>query len=365
MTERQYPWDELEIDVTDDKKLIKKAYAVLLKQFKPDENPEKFKEIQAAYKSALAMLQWQVQEKFDKPVQETGKNNQPQSDDFILETAVGLDEESLVEEKQQTELIENLYKQLHEMAFAPLAVKDKLENWKFIEDYYQIDDLLLKEEVARTVFKKVAEYNLFQLKQNKTMLIEPAILKYMDEIFDWSSKWNDYQNLFPEHYFKVTLDALQNRSVKLTWFNGVFLLFFRGIGLVVDLFISGIVTFLLVEILLSDLNNPSIIVVLCFILYTLISELLSKYHITIGMKYAKVLLLDEFGNTCSKKSILQRQLFFHLSLSPFYLWMTGFVNSDLIFSIMIAAVFVINVISFTFFRRLIHDVVSKTVVISF
>lgn len=43
----------LEIDVTDDKKAIKKAYAALVKQYHPEEYPEKWQEIHAAYETAL------------------------------------------------------------------------------------------------------------------------------------------------------------------------------------------------------------------------------------------------------------------------------------------------------------------------
>ena len=46
-------WEILGIEPTSDKKEIKKAYARLLKQYHPEENPEKFKKIQAAYQQCL------------------------------------------------------------------------------------------------------------------------------------------------------------------------------------------------------------------------------------------------------------------------------------------------------------------------
>lgn len=46
-------WDILGIEPTKDKKEIKKAYARLLKQYHPEENPEEFKQIQAAYQQCL------------------------------------------------------------------------------------------------------------------------------------------------------------------------------------------------------------------------------------------------------------------------------------------------------------------------
>lgn len=46
-------WEILGIEPTSDKKTIKRAYAKLLKQYYPEENPEKFKQIQAAYQQCL------------------------------------------------------------------------------------------------------------------------------------------------------------------------------------------------------------------------------------------------------------------------------------------------------------------------
>lgn len=46
-------WEVLGIEPTKDKKEIKKAYARLLKQYHPEENPEEFKQIQMAYQQCL------------------------------------------------------------------------------------------------------------------------------------------------------------------------------------------------------------------------------------------------------------------------------------------------------------------------
>ncbi|MFK8012672.1 MAG: DnaJ domain-containing protein, partial [Marinicellaceae bacterium] len=199
------PWKTLNIDPTDDKKIIKKAYAKLIKQYKPDEYPEKFQEIQQAYQMALSSMH------YNQKIIENQESSQI-NDEIIKESkkeTFELSEKKLFEhkqdsafQKQQQELIDNLYAQLHAMAFAPLVVKNKLDNWKFIEDFYQIDDLTLKDEVAKTVFKKVAEYNLFQMKQNNTLLINPVTLSYFDKTFDWRTKWGEYVNVFPDHYFK-------------------------------------------------------------------------------------------------------------------------------------------------------------------
>lgn len=52
----------LEIEPTKDKKVIKKAYAKLVKKYHPEEYPEKWKEIHEAYEAAIAWTQWQDQD---------------------------------------------------------------------------------------------------------------------------------------------------------------------------------------------------------------------------------------------------------------------------------------------------------------
>lgn len=46
-------WEFLNIEATSNKRAIKKAYAILLKQHKPDEQPEAFQQLHDAYKEAL------------------------------------------------------------------------------------------------------------------------------------------------------------------------------------------------------------------------------------------------------------------------------------------------------------------------
>ena len=49
-------WEILGIEPTKDKKEIKKAYARLLKQYHPEENPEEFKQIQALINSVYIQI---------------------------------------------------------------------------------------------------------------------------------------------------------------------------------------------------------------------------------------------------------------------------------------------------------------------
>lgn len=55
------PWQVLGIEPTGDAKIIKKAYAVLVKKNKPDENPEGFAQLHKAYKQCTAIAKQMAQ----------------------------------------------------------------------------------------------------------------------------------------------------------------------------------------------------------------------------------------------------------------------------------------------------------------
>ena len=66
------PWQTLGVEPDANKKDIKRAYASLAKQFRPDESPGDFQRIREAYEAMLALLQHS---------QSSGQ--QPQSQDSV------------------------------------------------------------------------------------------------------------------------------------------------------------------------------------------------------------------------------------------------------------------------------------------
>ena len=376
------PFKTLNIETTTDKKTIKKAYAVLIKQNKPDENPEKFKQIQAAYKQALWFAQSQLEAIDDVENSQVSANEQSNEQSYIAkepETTEIIEHEQidvtssetsaeeaqlLAFQKQQNELIENLYQQLHTMAFAPLKTKARLDNWKFIEDYFKIHDLQRKPEVAATVFKKVAEYNLFQQKQNKSYLIKPEILKYFDSIFDWSSRWNDYKYYFPEHYFTVTFDLFENDYKPPGYIGSFLILFYRGLAFAVDILFFILVPYAIIEVFLPDFTFLTKYTSLFFVVFYLFSELFLKNHTSLGKKYVGLLVLDKFGNIATKDDVLLRHFFMNLiNLLPFYLLYSGLLHNEAIFESLFLTIASGNLFCFIVYKQLLHDLASNTFVI--
>jgi len=360
MTDRHYPWDILGIDKTDDKKTIKKAYAVLIKQYKPDEYPEKFKEIQAAYKIALSMRQWQVEEPELSNTPEPIANKLNTEEFKLSETPVDKKEHEF--NQQQNALIENLHKQLHEITFSPLAYKNKLENWKFIEDYYEIDDFTLKAEVAKSIFKKVAEYNLFQLQRNNTLLLNQNILKYLDGVFDWNSNWNEYQHIFPEHYFKATIDKFNQKTISVSRSNSIRLVLRRIISFVTEIVLYVVVVYFVFQ-LFSSSENFSLKLI-GFIFYMMLNEAFIDNRTSFGKDLFNLIVLDQYGNVCSiKQSIARNLIFFLIVVIPLYIWLKLNILHMNIFIIYFSIVCSIYTIVFLVTKNLLHDFLTKTIVV--
>ena len=364
-------WKTLNIEPTDDKKTIKKAYAVLIKQYKPDEYPEKFQEIQQAYKQAL---QWAKEQNIRGKVTTTqdqytikdkvrSSQETPADNDSSLTQTNEIDPDLLAQQKLQKERIQNLFQQLHEMAFAPLVVKSKVENWKFIEEYYKIDGLAIKSQIAKEVFKKVAELNVFQAKRNKTLLISARILKYFNHVFDWQSQWHNYQDYFPEYYFTVTFyyfdtdrefkNLLESRTgfAKRTW------------AFFIDCVVLSFFMYLITLLPLAT-TSKSILMVCVFMVLRLGYEIMSPTHPSIGKKYNSMIIIDEYGNSCSEKLIFLRHLYMNLSLIPLVYLM---VSTEFVIQwwqyLLILLIPLINTVSWILGKGLLHDRLTNTLVI--
>ncbi len=374
------PWKTLNIDPTDDKQAIKKAYAVLIKQFKPDESPERFKEIQAAYQMALSMRllknrKFDHVNKFEKFEKEQFNNedqlnkddNEIETDPFKLSTAA-VDEEHLKFEQQQQSIIDGLFKKLHQLAFSPLAVKNKLGNWGFIEDFYQIDDIVLKSEVAINVFSKIAEYNLFQLRSNGTLLIGKEVVCYFNQVFDWSSQWKSYQSAFDDGYYLVNfqfLDVQEDKKVKQKS-----LLFLRFKSLFADLLLVFIVGFVIrgiqaaFGIALFDKNIFAEVYFTSLILFRLVFEIKSVNKRSPGKTSNNLIIVDEFGNFCSTKQTLIRHFVLLLQLVLVFVLPLYFSSSSNdIFIIGFYAFIFVNILLYAFTRKMLHDYFSNTSIV--
>ncbi len=421
-----YPWNVLETVETTDKKSVKKAYAKLLRQYRPDEQPEAFQEINQAYQYALQLIKNQAnqpvneenavslnsdhatnstathhpsteqaeltkeslgsdqQEGYQKNSIETGNSveieelelrlsgEEPDAlmplgsklDDQNVQDDIELSGETDVHDDQIEQQIDEMFKQVHEMAFSSVRQRSETGNWSFLEFYHEIHDIYLRDQVAKEMFKRVAEYNLFQLKENKLKLIPINVIVYMNELFEWEANWQEYMDIFPDHYFKVNFEDIEKKedSVGAKYKPSIFT---RCSALFVDFIAYFLLVGMLATVANLDSFKESWLLLVGFSVFRLLTELFSKNRNSVGVMYLGYRFLDHYLNLPDRKTVIKRYLCFELSLSPLYLMpfliaLLGGETTMIILSLYVVALFI-----FIYIRKgqFPHDFLSDTVAV--
>ena len=212
-------WKVLGIEPTADKAVIKRAYAVMLKLNKPDENPQGFSQLHAAYKQALqqspryaeavveeehetvsisaqdgnildsAIDQTQSRPHLDVPVEYSIEQQHeltaaPQlHSPHALEPVMQADDEELYFDDLD-EAWENLVDSTHHALSSPARANDK-DCWTFIEETDALYDLQFKAEFSYFLFEKLLEY---YEQQHLDKPFNRHIIDYLDNTFRWRDK---------------------------------------------------------------------------------------------------------------------------------------------------------------------------------
>ncbi len=163
-------WIVLGIEPTEDKTLIKKAYASQLKKYNPEDFPEKFIEIREAYTDALSGYY-----QYDEPLET----------DTAADCGDQLDEGSREDAEQDTYLdITSFEICINELIEDPERKNDTAE-WQIILNDDRLWSIEFKTQVGHSLFQhlaeKVHENSSFKYAFNKT------IWAMLDEAFDWKS----------------------------------------------------------------------------------------------------------------------------------------------------------------------------------
>ncbi len=423
-----YPWNILCIDEVGDKKVIKKAYAKLIRKYRPDEAPEKFQEINQAYQYALKLIAQQpktakLDQLINKASPELEKNEETKgsvpsdniktkkdgievsnevgdSEDLQLDIEAEVLEQNLIEpepivpdeeqiideveveigvnesgEKYQTtdsldqldctdidieqKLIDELFEQTHQMVFNTIHEKLEKENWAFLSDFHNIHDFEVKDQVSKNMFKQVAKYNFFQLKQNKILLIPPEVVVYFDEVFNWSAYWQEYERTIEPVYCDHMLGLIQPDPVNKTH-KSVAGLFDRLFAFGIDASLSLFFT-MLVAGSFSLQNYSEIIGFLSFGLNQIMGQMTGVSQ-SIGQKAHDIQVYDHFLNRPSVEKILIRNALFCMTLlSYFYIVFLPFGS---VFQFVLAITMVIaDVCAFVFKKQSLHEWLSQTVLV--
>lgn len=383
-----YPWDVLGIDEIDDKKVIKKAYAKLIRQYRPEDAPEKFQEINQAYQYALKLLKNQQTaegtppEFKDVPNIQSARNeniveavivekNEVVNDEIEEELTKNISIQSIVnkqtnQESSEQELlekkIEEMFELTHQMAFSSMRQRSDLKNWAFLEFFNEIHDIDLRDQIAKELFKRVAEYNLFQIKQNKIKLIPVNVIMYMSEIFQWETNWQEYRLIFPEHYFQINFeDVEKNENIASSKYMPK--ISTRCIALMVDAFVYFLAAGLIAGFVNLEKFNEGWMFFLGFALFRLITELVSPQRNTVAVMYLGYRFLDSYLNIPNRATSLKRFFWFEVTMIPVYLFFSNLLSGEV--GMITLAIYSIAILIFVYIRKgqFPHDYFSNTVAV--
>ena len=241
-------WEILQIAPTSDKKAIKKAYAVLLKSNKPDENPEGFAQLHMAYKYCLQAANNQHYEQTlpreslaeaakssvqldiayqnsdipadsvtvndygrqtlaadqtvfqaDVAVSELPSDNNTREVAVIAgDTETPIPQEQQVEEQEaaRIEYLHNAWPVLEQQvnnALETMQHSQDIADWQFVDNNDALYDIEFKAEFSHYLFERLLEFfeqNSIKLQQRST------VLRYLNQVFCWSDHHQQLQSLY-------------------------------------------------------------------------------------------------------------------------------------------------------------------------
>ncbi|SEQ42710.1 Uncharacterized membrane protein YckC, RDD family [Amphritea atlantica] len=242
-------WQILDIDSTADLKVIKRAYAAKLKVTKPDEDPEGFKRLHAAYKQACQfakntatadkqVVHQRVEEPpeietqrvetqvIDKGISAAEKPQSEEYFEFVLDDPEEPSEHSLQDYRDvqpyQQELEDIARIDLDaEHAFLKQQWHDITENvnaitasdntlneigaWAFLNDREALLDIQFKSELSNYTFERVAD--CLSRMQPRPMLSNNVFI-FLDNLFQWGDRRDLLEDEFGPEAVESVMQAI-------------------------------------------------------------------------------------------------------------------------------------------------------------
>lgn len=200
------PWQVLDIAPTDDKTLIKRAYAAKLKKTRPDEDPQGFQLLHQSYKHALAIAP-HINEQIDELAYEVDEETQGSSCDTIeadtreqgayLEPEyqdTQVSDEQFSDAVQDDEVVQALFERQWQAVVEPIdeiitshVRRNKISEWEALaqSSWYSLNNNQL-DMLGLYVFDKLSSHNMLSKgKRKKYNRITKPIINLLNKIFLW------------------------------------------------------------------------------------------------------------------------------------------------------------------------------------
>jgi len=210
-----------------------------------------------------------------------------------------------------TEDWQNLYVKTNEIIKSATACND-VQAWKFLESFTSMNDLEFRKAASDQVFEVVAEVNASSL-VNKHLYIKRPVLNYLNNLFSWDKKWQEYQQTHSRDKLNAIYPYLEEADKPVKGISKKRELFYyrRGAAFAVDLsiFFIPILVYLILESIIVEAGEPlwsvslgingESMTLLWGIIYVLLLipvQESSQYQATIGKRLLELQVIDDKGD---------------------------------------------------------------------
>ncbi|MCG7563018.1 J domain-containing protein [Pseudoalteromonas sp. McH1-42] len=214
------PWEVLGIDPSADKKAIKRAYTSKLKLCKPDEDPEGFQQLRAAYDAALAHVEAQPQQrvKLSSADEQPSELAEPEAvkPEVLPDTTPAMHFEKpqaqpgtppqLNSELQEfdtelAQLLDNSYRRNQQGA------------WQLLIEHPVCVDLQSRRAASHRIFHSVLNYQKSERAEVTPLDIE--VLVFLNLHFDWAEDQELEQQVGHPDFYNMTHKEMPEPEVRI------------------------------------------------------------------------------------------------------------------------------------------------------
>ncbi|MFT0212144.1 RDD family protein [Pseudomonas sp. F1_0610] len=400
-------WQLLKIPPTDDKRVIKRAYAQQLKAVRPDVDPEGFQQLHQAYQTALQLgesrlLVNAVEPALAEPVeiediaypslaqsldwQKYAQVNLWFAEDAQANQEVVLNTAQVVEHSAEIEQANELLRQVEQLLLNGQA-KNDFQQWQFL-----LQSPVLLDDQAFALLQIAVAQNLGQDIQHKRknrahIKLDRQLLLKLNAYFSWDvdeelrksigaelyddlidaledrlSLTNDlkYTNVSTSvHEAERKVDKISREDLSPAFLTDRFMAFFFDIWLVYIVVVSQLASILNIEV-----EQPVISTFVLYGVYSAICSVIPKLKGTVGQYLFKLTTRDQYANPLTLRQSSLRALL----ISGYFVLYACVLKVDVGFGLSVVLVSVLNAVPVAIVvwklvkKTTLHDLLTKTAV---
>jgi uncharacterized RDD family membrane protein YckC len=201
------PWDSLQIEPTADARAIKKAYARLLKQHRPDQNAAAFQQLHHAYKTALQLAEQQAEA---MPASPPPREAEPEQ---LANWTIQLPPVAQPEPPPEPDPAADyhpLFQRCRELLAEHHGARQP-QYWEFLARSPELLDDAIHRQLGQALFDELVRHQRDAQQANCTLTpVSPEVLQHLDALFSWRDHRRELCQNKPVEICEQVFTAIDN-----------------------------------------------------------------------------------------------------------------------------------------------------------